>query len=287
MTQGPAAGIALSPRSIGLCLDMALYVIGRRLGDGLALFASVAVPVGLFVGLGAGWTDYGWVFAVAGGLFGSVPLGLLIVTYAMSLALGDGLSWTETWRRMLGTMRGLLAVKLLGRGLIGVCAPLLIPSVWMLVTYGFEAERRAFRHYREDRHQHQVRDLVRGAYSDLLIRAATLFAFGGLLWLVLLLTTDATCKLLVDYSPLFAPLAAASEDPWGYLDPFEVMGNVLTAAVTHPAILTVVTLTGLATYAVLRLAWFFTYVDLRIREDLWDLEAALATEAARWGGALE
>ena len=30
------------------------------------------------------------------------------------------------------------------------------------------------------------------------------------------------------------------------------------------------------------LAWFFAYVDLRIRRDCWDLELALAEEAQRW-----
>jgi hypothetical protein len=45
--------------------------------------------------------------------------------------------------------------------------------------------------------------------------------------------------------------------------------------------MTVLTVTALAAYAIGRLAWFLCYIDVRVRQDCWDLELSMMREAVR------
>jgi hypothetical protein len=106
--------------------------------------------------------------------------------------------------------------------------------------------------------------------------------FGLALWFVLTITVDAASKLLFDVPLILGRIAEATRNPWGDFDPDTFFAGLGSALFHDPVVLTTLTGTALAAYSFCRLAWFLSYVDLRIRRDCWDLEMALAEEAQRW-----
>ncbi len=61
----------------------------------------------------------------------------------------------------------------------------------------------------------------------------------------------------------------------------DVAAVIISFAMSDPKVLAVLTAVVLSAYAIGRLAWFFCYIDLRVRRDLWDLEIQFQQEAQR------
>lgn len=276
------AGIVLEPRTAGECLDLAFRFVGREWVWVGGMVLSCALPAVAVTWWGAQAGPFGWLIATGCLAWFSIPLGSLLVTYAAALAFREPLTLSrmgyqafwKSWPALL--MKGVVRLPVLG------LACLIIPSLMLLTLGGFQTESRILSQYRAQSHEHRTQDLIRRSYSDLLLRMGQMLLFGVLLWIILTLTADAACTLLFDLSPVFGPLGAAAQDPWGFLDFEDVFMKVCYAAFTEPSVLATCVATALVTYAILRLAWFFTYVDLRIRDDCWDLEFALSAEAERW-----
>jgi hypothetical protein len=51
-----------------------------------------------------------------------------------------------------------------------------------------------------------------------------------------------------------------------------------------PRCLTVFAAAVMLVYPIVRLAWFFCYIDLRVRRDCWDMELLFRQEARRLAG---
>ncbi|MBI1349468.1 hypothetical protein GC163_24650 [bacterium] len=277
------AGITLEPRSIGSCLDLAFRFSCRYLAIFLGLWLSVAGPAMLMTYVVATSSSFGWLAAIlTAGLMSPFLAGLLL-THAISIAFCEPLTvsgiYYRAWWMNLKTLLariGLRCVQL-------VLLVTIIPPFLFLIYTGFQWESRLLKGIRKRMHDHRTQDLVQQEFSDLSLRAGACVVCGLILWFVLTMTLDGLCMLLFGVSPVFGVLAEAADDPWGYLDFGTLLLNMATALVTHPLLLSTLVGTFLMTYAWLRLAWFFTYIDLRIREDCWDLELALADEARRWG----
>lgn len=277
------AVISLQPRSIGNCLDVALVFVGRHLALFLQLVACFAVPACGAVFLGSRYTGYGWFWCALSVAVFSIPLGTALVSAAVRIAVGQPCSaltaivtaWQSTWLSM---------VLLLLLRPVQCCLMVagLLPGVAMSIYTGFQAESRLFSRWRAGAHDHRVNDLVKAEFGDLLIRSLGVSLFGLCFWGLLTLTVDAAMMLLLGVSPCIGRLVEAVRNPWG-LDDLEAWWVAFWTFVTTDALaLTTVTATAMFSYAVCRLAWFFAYVDLRIRRDCWDVEVALAEEAQRW-----
>lgn len=275
------AGISLEPRNIGGCIDLAFVFVSAEWPRVLGAFLACAVPAGVLTYWAATATEFGWLLALLILAWSSVVLGSLLVTQAAFVAYREPLSvgklcWVALWQTGL-----ILLAKAVLRVIVIALAPLVVPPLMLLTVAGFQTESRVLEQFRRASHEHRTRDLVKQEFAELFVRMGALALFGSALWLLLTLTVDAGCKLLLDVSPVFGPLGTAAEDPWGYLDPLDILGHVLSAAVSDPQVLTTGVVTGLMTYTLLRLAWFFTFIDLRIRRDCWDLEVAFADEVQR------
>lgn len=276
------AGITLEPRTVSLCIDMAFRFVGQEWRAVLGCLLGCAIPAAVLIDAGARWTPVGWLIALIVTAIATVVLGNLLVTHAASVAFREPLSYRRFFQLALWQSLSMIVTKSLMRLVVLLMFPLVIPAVMLLVYGRFNTESHILRAFRRSEHEHRARDLVQKEFSDLVLRMSQLLAFGCLFGIVTMLTCDALCKLLLDFSPFFGTLQEAARSPWGYYDPLDIIEELWTALIGDSRILILMSFSTLATYAVLRLAWFFTYVDLRIRRDCWDLEVALADETQRW-----
>jgi len=277
------AGIALAPRSIGACIDLAVVLCGQRLPACLLIWAVWSLPAMATVWIVARSSEYGWLAAwVAVGL-ASAPLGLCLVAYASAVTFAEP---AEIRRRTLQAIGSAWPILLARLALRVVQWPLLLlgglPGLVLMVSMAFLAESRVLKPFRRQQHDHRMRDVVKQEFSDLISRAALLAAFGLALWFVLTITADAAAMLLFDVPLVLGRIAEATRNPWGSNDVETYLTGLGQTLFHDPVSLTTLTGTALAAYTLCRLAWFLAYVDLRLRRDCWDLEIALAEEAERW-----
>ncbi|HET6422445.1 MAG TPA: hypothetical protein VFG20_02105 [Planctomycetaceae bacterium] len=277
------AAISLQPRSIGSCLDVALVFVGQHLALCLQILAYIALPACVGVYFASRFTQLGWFWCLLAVGVMSIPLGTALVSAAVRTAVGQPCTapaaianaFRSTWQTMF--IVAILRPVHLALMFAGV-----LPGAAVMIYTGFHAESRLFSRWRAGEHDHRIGDLVKLEFGDLLTRGLGIAMFGLLFWGLLTITVDATAMLLLGVSPCLGRLFEAVRNPWGLAD-FEAWWHAFWTFVTTDAMaLTTITATALITYAVCRLAWFFAYVDLRIRRDCWDVEVALAEEAQRW-----
>lgn len=275
------AAIDLQPRSIGACLDLATMFISRRLGLWLATWAIFTIPTCVLVYLIAETTDYGLLGFLCGLAFGSVPLGTALVFAAAQTAMGQDCTARQavfgslrlTWKPMLAVM----ALRMIQLPLMLA----VLPGLALAILTGFHAEARVFARWRAREHEHRVGELIQTEYSDLMVRGGALILFGLGCWWLLTLTVDCASTVLFGVSPIITRFGDATRNIWELEDWVGWWSAAGTFLTTDALTLTTLTATGLASYTVCRLAWFFAYIDLRIRRDCWDLELALAEEAEK------
>lgn len=276
------AAISLEPRSIGSCLDLAVMFAGRHLRLWLTIVLIIAVPTCAAVYGLARWTTHGLLWAILCVGVMSVPLGTMLIAAAARLALGQKGSARSALRDAFGVCLLVMLLTMVLRPLqIALGLAGLIPGLGLGLYTSFLSEARVLARWRAAEHEHRVFDLVQLEFGDLMVRATTVSLFGLGLWFLLTMTADATSLLLFGVSPCVGRLSEATRNPWDVDDWERAIQAFWTFVSTDAVALTTVSATALVTYAICRLAWFFAYVDLRIRRDCWDLEVALAEEARR------
>jgi hypothetical protein len=112
-------------------------------------------------------------------------------------------------------------------------------------------------------------ELVRPTYVEVLANRLALALFWAAAALALFAFVDRLCALLLG-RPLFA----------GRIEP-RFFGESLESLIEDPWSMALVTGTIWFVYPLVRLAWFFSYLDLRIRREGWDLELGFRIESRR------
>jgi len=111
-----------------------------------------------------------------------------------------------------------------------------------------------------------------GGFSRNLGRLMGLMVFWAVLSFGLFLILDFLSTTLFN-SPIFFKTA---------FDSSRSMGDVFSQLLyDDPKVLTAIQFTLWLPYPVIRLAWFFCYLDQRIRNECWDLQLQFRAEAAR------
>ncbi len=153
----------------------------------------------------------------------------------------------------------------------------ILPGVWLALRTGFLMERTGLNRLNPRFHAGHVPALIKDETGDLFGRACWMAQFGGLVWGVLFITADA-CASLFFRTPIF--LGRLQNLPPGSEagDYFQYAWELL---VHDPAVLGMLTATALLVYPLNRLAWFFCYIDLRVRKDCWDLELRILHQTHR------
>lgn len=270
------ATIALEPRTIGNCFDLAVAFCGRQLGPLLRLWAIFAVPTAGLVYFVCRESELGFSLAAAMAFLVSGPYGVMLVDGAAASVFGEPFTLRQVNQQLQHGGWGTAARVLLMRPAIAVgLACCIVPGVLLGVQFGFLAEKRALAHLHQQRHDRRTEELVRLEFGDLVLRGMLMFACGLGFWVVLFLTVDVASHLLFGVPIYLGRLAELSRGEYAEF------GELVWFTWSDPLVLSVATATALLIYPICRLAWFFGYIDLRVRRDCWDLELEFLQEAGR------
>ncbi|MFQ5732489.1 MAG: hypothetical protein ACE5KM_11120 [Planctomycetaceae bacterium] len=148
----------------------------------------------------------------------------------------------------------------------------------------------------EKLHGRGVRDLLKKEGGDLFARSLLIVPFCVLLSIVVFFTIDQACNLLLGYPILLGRLdqilpreSIQREADTAFGDAaangIGRAGTIVIVALkfllSDSRCLAVLTAAVLFVFPIARLAWFFCYIDLRVRRDCWDMELLFQQEARR------
>jgi hypothetical protein len=264
--------VIIEPRTVGACLDLAVLFCRRHalalLPPTLCFAAAGALLASLLVSrseAGAAWSALVYFAA-------SPLLGAIVVTGAGHAVFGAPFAPLAALRAEGVRLMGFLLRALAGRLLIGLAglACFFVPSLPVAVYGGFLPEVYLLERTGARRGRNRLWELMRGNYLDLLGRAVVLIGFAAGATLTLFVLVDQSLQVLFGWPLLLGRLSRRGD-----------AGEMWRLLVTEPAAAGV--LVGLAwlVYPMARLAWFFCYLDVRIRKEAWDLELDFRLEAQR------
>ncbi len=270
--------IPLVPRTTSNCLDLAVCFLRQYLAPIGALWASVAVPGCALTYVLVDRYEFMMPLAMLIFFFATSPLGVLLICGAAPCAFGEPFTFRGTWVRLGWRGIGLLARGLGLRFLIGMGFVLfLFPGWYLALRTGFFAEQAALSNMARHLHDRRADELLKGEIGDLYVRSAGIFAFCALLWLVLLVTADFLSKHLLGFPLLFDRLGV----DLAYLENADGFSYAVRFLWADPVVVTTALAVALLVYPIGRLAWFFCYIDVRVRRDCWDMELQIIQEAER------
>lgn len=283
--------IRLEPLSVSNCLDMAVLFLRQYFKPIAQLFAVFALPSCAAVFVLAYYYDYDLRFPALLFFILSSPLGILLISGTSAASFGEPFSWESVLKKKPGRLIGLFFRGLLLRAAIGAVILMflledwdialrvllgfvlcLFPGVWLAIRSGFFVERTVMADLSNHLHETRGSKLIRKQFGDLLIGGGMIVGYCALLWVVFFTVCDLAINFFFHIPIFFARLGPDGEA--GFL----LWGD--------PKVLCLITFCAFLVYPLGRLAWFFTYIDLRVRRDCWDMELEMAQEADRLEAAL-
>jgi hypothetical protein len=263
--------VVIEPRPVGACLDLAVLFCRRHVRSMLPITLLFAVAGALLSfalarALGSGLFWAALLFFAASPLLGGVlVLGGGHAVFgdpvapraALRAVLRSGSFWLSAFiARFVTALAGLLCFGLPGLPVAVYCG--FLPEVLLLEQVDSSDARG------------RLAELVHGHFGDLLGRALVLVAFAAAAAVALFTLVDQTLLLLFGWPLLL-----------GRLDPRGPAGDLWDLVQGDPAAVAVLAAVVWLLYPVARLAWFFCYLDVRIRKEGWDLELSFRVEARR------
>lgn len=270
------ATLALEPRSVGACIDLAILFYRRHVTKLLLLSLLFgAVPVGLGVlsaSSGNGWLVSGLLF-----FFVSPFLGASLVAGAGHHVFGEDFTIRNSLRHVYRRLGSLLLLLPAARLILGALGILCWGLLWVpaAARYGFLSEVLILEQLRGSRIAKRIEEILRNSFFDACGRYAAIVSFASCLVVVLFLLFDLGLQVLFGVPVFSAKVswAVATEDIFNLLSYDPLLVGALSA-------------TWWLVYPLARLAWFFCYLDARIRKEGWDVEIALRVEARRLSHAI-
>jgi len=267
-----AATIAIEPRSVGACLDLAVLFYRRHAREILKLTLVLALPSTILSFLIADRSEDG-LFWSAVIFFSLCPfLGAALVAGAGRGVFGEPFEARSALRALAARLGGLLSAILISRLIIVLCGLLClgIPGILPAVYYGFLPELLLLEDLKGSRARRRLSDLMRHTFVDLTARQVSLLGFMGVTVLSLFTLLDQASGALLGLPILFGRASASF-----------FWQEISTLLFYDPWVVAVLSATCWLAYPLARLAWFFCYLDVRIRKEGWDVELDFRIEAER------
>lgn len=273
------ATVPLEPRSTLNCLDMAFAFLRENFLALAGLWALVAVPACVATYFYVDRLDGNWLVAIVVFFFATVVLGTFVTTGAALCTFGERFTVASTLHRLRWLGWRLVPEGIVWRMLTLIGLPFgLIPGAYVAVRTGFSVEKRVLSNLARHLHDRRTSELLQGEIGDLVVRAMSIFVYSCLFWLMLVMTIDFASTYLLGYPILWGRMNFDFEYMEDYSEGVDYFVDFFWS---DPAIVTLGLASALIAYVPARLAWFFCYIDVRVRRDCWDMELKMLREAER------
>ncbi len=259
--------IPIEPRTVGGCLDLAVHFYRVHFRQLMALLIVVAAPALGLTWILADQTQHGLFWGFVLYFFGAPIAGALIVAGAGQRIFGEPF----TVRRALDTFRPhalVLSLSLIWSRILTALAGLGLVTAWLVaVRGGFLPEIYLLEQLRGERRRRRVTELTRSTQTSPVMRFVAIQGFTLGLVLSFFTLIDLAFNHLVGM-PIWTG--------HGY-----GVGAMIERLWYDPVVVTVLMGVVWAVYPLARIAWFFCYVDQRIRNECWDVELDFRRDARR------
>ncbi len=281
--------IALVPRKSLNCLDLAIMFYGRFLIPILKLWVLFALPACTLVYLLSYYFLLDLRTAITVAYFASSPLGVILTWNTALFTFGNQTDFRSVKRQFNRQQITLMLRCLFDRTLLFIGPALIFfseyvfpllgfiyiffPGIWLALRNSFRVEQSSLRYagiasQAGTSHDHRTKNLISHDFGALFWRGLWSLFFCYTLTLILLITFDYLSYTLLEFPILIGKIP--------YLFDVEsidqLVSNIMLLMTSDPRVLTVLTGFILLVYPIGRLAWFFTYLDLRVHRDCWDME---------------
>lgn len=174
----------------------------------------------------------------------------------------------------------------LGTGLVLLGLLLCILTLVLAVRKSFIPESVFLSKLDEQLHGQGADELIKKEGGDLFFRGCLILGFLTVLGLVVFFSVDQASNLLLGYPILLGRLdqVFASGESNALFGIASQLDKVVPFLMRDARCLTVLTGSILFVFPIMRIAWFFCYIDLRVRRDCWDMELRFRQEARRLEG---
>ena len=264
--------VSVERRTVGGCIDLAFVFARHFAGPLIRLTLCFAVPCTLLV-----WT-------VANSL-GSVVLIPSICIFGIFTMLMSGAMVASIGPQVFGVpmtigsaLRGLLS-RVLPYAFLGVLSRLtgfcvVLPLLFVMAWCGHLPEVMLLERTKLNSVTQRLSWLCKGGgYSRNIGRLITI----GVFWLFfafgIFMLIDIVSGVVFNYPIFFGTIAPGPD----------MRAAFWSKVIDDPVLVTTMQIALWITYPIARLAWFFCYLDQRIRNECWDLELQFRVEAARLG----
>jgi len=289
------ATIALVPHTKAGCIDLGLMFCGQNIVRILKLWALFAIPCCAFVYYMGYWYETQLRLAIAVTFFATAIMGVMLISAAAPAAFGAKFTFSQmlqpTGKKFKQILRALVwrCVIALGIGLV-LYPPeegetlfrllgliLMLFAHWVAARTGFGPEVAWLSELESSPDKERADKLIKRQTGDQYLALLVLLTFYLILIVVLFTTVDMALEQMVQ-SPVLIGKAIGLMGDVGAEDGMDLFLELLW---NDPLVSTVLTAVALFVYPITRMAWFFSYIDLRVRHDCWDLELLMLEESKR------
>lgn len=264
--------VTVERRTVGGCIDLAFVFARYFAGPLLKLTLCFAVPSVLLSWLAANAMRHDVIFPclLIFGFSLTLMSGAMIATVGpqvFGVPLTTGAATRGLWRRLLPyAFLGLLS------RMTGFCVG--IPIFFVLAWCGHLPEVMFLERTALNSVPQRLSQLCRASgYSRNLGRLITITAFWVIFAFGLFLLIDVLSGLIFNAPIFFGTIAPGPDQRAAFA----------SRIIDDPLVVTTLQAALWITYPIARLAWFFCYLDQRIRNECWDLELQFRVESARLG----